>query len=323
MLATMAGLGVSAKQCLAGTSLQLEDLDLAEANLSLEQEYRIYRNVQQSTDDALIGLKLGQAYLPESYGLLGYAMLSSATMGDALKVAVDFHLLTFSHFTLSEIEQVGLAGIAFSQQYPLPPDLLAIYSDRDTQAAVTGLNASCPSKTGPKLIRLMHDGHGNPQAYEDFFGCPVSCNHYRNEVLFEPAVLNQALPLRDAQSSSYCRQQCQHLIDTLSAKGSYADKVRNTIIATPSVFPSIEQAATVLGTSVRTLRRNLTLENSGYQKLLNEIRFEMAKTYLQSSMPIEHIAERLGYSEAANFSHAFKRICQKTPSQYRQSLTIG
>lgn len=99
-----------------------------------------------------------------------------------------------------------------------------------------------------------------------------------------------------------------------------ADKVRNIILATPSVFPSIEQAAIALATSVRTLRRNLALENSGYQMLVNEIRFEMAKTYLKSSMPIEHIAERLGYSEAANFSHAFKRFCQKTPSQYRQSL---
>jgi AraC-like DNA-binding protein len=96
--------------------------------------------------------------------------------------------------------------------------------------------------------------------------------------------------------------------------------VRNIIVATPGVFPNIEDVAESLETSVRSLRRKLADEDSGYQKLLNEIRIEMAKNYLQTNMPVERIAEHLGYSEGANFSHAFKRYSQQTPSQYREAM---
>jgi AraC-like DNA-binding protein len=58
--------------------------------------------------------------------------------------------------------------------------------------------------------------------------------------------------------------------------------------------------------------------NTSYSQLLDDVRKTMAIRYIAStSLTTEIIAEKLGYSDAANFSHAFKRWTGQAPRQYR------
>jgi AraC-like DNA-binding protein len=51
---------------------------------------------------------------------------------------------------------------------------------------------------------------------------------------------------------------------------------------------------------------------------LAEVRMRLAIEYLRKTqMTNEEIASRLGYSEAANFRHAFARWTRKSPSAFR------
>ena len=69
----------------------------------------------------------------------------------------------------------------------------------------------------------------------------------------------------------------------------------------------------------RTLRRRLARENSSYQEILAEVRYELAREYLAtSSLPMEEISQLLGYSAPANFSNAFKRWHGSSPREFRQ-----
>jgi len=70
--------------------------------------------------------------------------------------------------------------------------------------------------------------------------------------------------------------------------------------------------------SVRTLRRRLKEEGSSYRELLDEIRYGLAREYLgQTQLPLEEISGLLGYTEAGNFSHAFKRWSGMSPREWR------
>jgi len=52
-----------------------------------------------------------------------------------------------------------------------------------------------------------------------------------------------------------------------------------------------------------------------------EVRRDLALRYLsRSELTIEAIADRLGYSDAANFRHAFKRWTGQPPSKFRDEL---
>ena len=327
-LRIMRSLGYRVEDCLRGTGIEthmLEGSSVSEAvvgnsptNISLEQEFTFYRNILAVSGDPLIGLRIGEAFRYESYGLLGYAMMSAQTLRDTIAIAADFSVLTFTHFTIRLLDADEAAGVAYTLNYELAPDLLQLYCDRDLEAAFTGVKTSgIDFNARNTKVRLMHNNIENQARYETFFGCPVEFGHHRNEILVDRTILDHRSPQRDRMASQYCQAQCKKLLSKFGLQGGLVEQVRKILVARPGSFPNIESTASQLNMSVRTLRRNLTKEGSSFQYLLDEIRQQLAQEYLSSSMSIERIAELLGYSEAANFSHAFKRWTGVAPSQYR------
>ena len=140
---------------------------------------------------------------------------------------------------------------------------------------------------------------------------------------FDQQYLEAPLPKHNIQTSSYCREQCQKLLDSLSQQGKVTESVRRILIESPGHFPSIEKVAQDLNYSVRTLRRYLSEEGNSYRQLVNEIRQQLAQDYLETRIPIEQIADMLGYAEPTNFSHAFKRWTSLSPQQYRKNILHG
>ena len=132
------------------------------------------------------------------------------------------------------------------------------------------------------------------------------------------------LPQRNSEASEFCQQQCQLLIAKLSSSSSFIDEVRQLILARPGYFPSLEQVAATRNIMARTLRRRLAQEGSNFQLLLDEIRFKLARDYLeQTCINLEEISDLLGYSEPGNFSHAFKRWSGLAPRQWRKKHTYN
>lgn len=321
VLQVMKSLGVPAELCLEDTGITDERLKSPDAAITLDEEFQFYRNLLKYSRDPMLGLKLGEIFRPETYGLIGYAILSAATLRESMTMITEFDTLTFTHFRVRMNESSDSAFISFSHQYSVPEDLIQVYSDRDIQATITGSRYMQGMEMQPKLVYLMHSDLANLSEYQEQFGCPVILGHHQNELHFDKAMLDLPLPKRNSETSSYCREQCQLLLNQLSQQGSLVESVRKMMVAVPGEFPSIEKVAEKLGMSVRSLRRHLDSEGSSYRQLLNEIRWQLARDYLQSSLPVEQIAELLGYSEPGNFSHAFKRWQGVSPKQYRAELT--
>ena len=83
-------------------------------------------------------------------------------------------------------------------------------------------------------------------------------------------------------------------------------------------FNKIEAVAERLNMSSRTLRRRLALQDKTYQQILTEVRKQLAIQFLRNSkFSSEEIADRLGFTDAANFRHAFKKWTGKNTSEYR------
>jgi AraC-like DNA-binding protein len=77
--------------------------------------------------------------------------------------------------------------------------------------------------------------------------------------------------------------------------------------------------ARALGMSERTLRRRLQDHATSYQQLLDDVRSEQARTWIeQSDDTLEAIAGRLGFADTSSFFHAFKRWTGTTPAQFRR-----
>jgi AraC-like DNA-binding protein len=72
------------------------------------------------------------------------------------------------------------------------------------------------------------------------------------------------------------------------------------------MIPDMDQAASLLNTSSRTLRRRLRSEGTTFQQVLDELRRDLAREYLASGvMATKEIAYLLGFSSSAGFCRAY------------------
>jgi AraC-like DNA-binding protein len=99
-------------------------------------------------------------------------------------------------------------------------------------------------------------------------------------------------------------------------------KVLKVIIAQSNykVTYSAEHAAKSLGISVRQMQRLLKYEKTSFRELTEQVLLKQAQLMLAGeSMSIIDIAIELGYTDAGNFTRAFKRWSGMSPSLFRQT----
>lgn len=83
-------------------------------------------------------------------------------------------------------------------------------------------------------------------------------------------------------------------------------------------YPSAQKMASLMDTSVRTLARRLFESGLTYRALVDEVRFEAAKSLLEGTdARIGDVARSIGFDDPAHFSRMFRRIGGLSPRDFR------
>jgi len=176
----------------------------------------------------------------------------------------------------------------------------------------------------PNMLRRVSLAFPRPQfvrPYQDFFGAPLRFAAARNELVMDSALMDQALPMASEPGLRAAEAQCRQLLAARKPRSGIAEKVRARILADSSHFLDMNQAAAALAMTPRTLRRRLLDEGTTYRALCDEVREALAEELLAApQLPVERIAERLGYANASSFILAFKRWKGKPPQAYRREM---
>jgi AraC-like DNA-binding protein len=98
--------------------------------------------------------------------------------------------------------------------------------------------------------------------------------------------------------------------------------VRSACLNGVGGFPRVVDVAARINVSPRTLHRRLAESGISYQAILDGVRRRLAEEYLRNTtLSIEEIAARTGFSEASNFRKAFKKWTQELPADYRRRMS--
>jgi AraC-like DNA-binding protein len=101
--------------------------------------------------------------------------------------------------------------------------------------------------------------------------------------------------------------------------GQRAQQVVSMLLASGSGYPDIQLVADRLGTSVRTLQRQLRATGVTYATVVQQVRCAAARQMLKESRRrISDVARQLGYSDPAHFTRAFQRWTGDTPRDFRR-----
>jgi AraC-like DNA-binding protein len=279
---------------LAGSGITVADLDCADTRITRTQELQVCANALQLRSD--LGLELGRRMHVSAYGMVGYAALSSATFGDAWRLMLQYPALLGTYFKLDMHLEGELAWVSASD-YQHSPELEVF----NLEMCLASLKLISDDLLGqPLQLSAAQFRYGEPHysaRYPRSFACPLQFNAARNAFAFPASWLQQNSEFNTRQA--------------------WLGRIRQLLTEQLTAPPGLEQLAQQMHCSPRTLRRHLQELGTHYQELLDELRFERAKTLLgQEEWPICRIAEHLGFSETASFRHAFQRWSGVPPSRF-------
>jgi AraC-like DNA-binding protein len=135
---------------------------------------------------------------------------------------------------------------------------------------------------------------------------------------FDARVLDVACPNANPITADICLQFCTRILESLPNEPDLPRIIRTACLNSRGPFPTAEAMATRLGLSVRTLHRRLAEQDRPYQLIIDDVRRSLASEFLlNTTLTIEDIAGRVGFSEASNFRKAFRKWTGSTPASFR------
>lgn len=319
-LSTMIGLlqehGVTEQQLLRDTGVQPGAARQA-VRFSASQMDAVCSNAIALSGDTQFGLRLGSRINISSEGIFGYALMTSATVGDALKLLVRYSRAIMPSVHIEVQRRAGDVDVVVSAAH-LPLALGRFYCDALYAAMVHSGSLLIGDNTVATRLELNYPATPDTQQYLQLFGPLITFNSDRCALSFDERSLGIAITTANPVAQAIFRRECDRLSELDPRRGRTSERVQQLLLQAGSEFPTCANAARQLHMSESTLQRRLASEGCRYQQLLDEVRYRLANEYLVSTtLPVAEIASLLGFSDVTNFRRAFRRWSGATPSEIR------
>jgi AraC-like DNA-binding protein len=284
--------------------------------ISYDARGRLMAHCAAKTNCEHFGLLVGQCAGLGSLGLVGLLMKYSPDVRTALNNLVRyFHL--YVHGAAISLDIEGDAVILGYQILQGGTGANNQVGDGAVSGLASMVRELCGHGWKPMEVWFMHRRPKDIEPFRRLFRVPVRFDAEQYAVVFRSSWLQRPLPEIDAG----VRQLLQKQIDSLAARhgDNFPEQVRTVLrAAVLSGHSRADQVAALFSTHPRTLNRRLRAYGIGYQELVDERRFELARQMLKDSdLDIRQIAEMLHYAEARSFIRAFRRWSGETPARWR------
>tara|TARA_B110000503_G_scaffold50431_1_gene81672 strand:+ start:595 stop:1575 length:981 start_codon:yes stop_codon:yes gene_type:complete len=299
---------------------QLRSIDLSKPIfLTRQQADTICSNAIKLSNDKALGIRLGLRLNMVALGILGYALMTSANVGDALKLLLRYNQAILPSMTV-EIVTSQEAVILVGKAPQLPKQLERFYLDTLYSAVVNNVRILTGEANVSMSLDLDYSAEGESELYASVFGSKVSFMSDKRGLMFSMEGLATTISSSNPLAQNIFQRECDRITSADSQLGLVSERVKQLLISARLDFPSSASIAKKLYMSESTLQRRLAKEGCCFQELLDQVRYRLALEYLQGThLPVTEVAVLLGYSSAANFRRSFKRWSGLTPAEIRHS----
>ncbi len=281
----------------------------------------LYRESFKCTHDPYFGLFVADAlHIPDLHAL-GFALLASSTLRDFCLRLQNYYHLVSQNIGFSLLESGGEAVLAAKL---LNSDICLETEDAFAALMVRLMRAVGDPQMAPIRVELVRPKPvEGDQPYRDYFCCDVLFERPEIRICIDSALIDKPLPGASKELARMHDKTAMEYLEKLERQ-DISGRVRAVIVDSLSTgLVSKKLVADKLHMSLRNLELKLSRDNTNFQQILDSTRQSLAAGYIeQSSFAITEIAYMLGFSDAANFTRAFKRWMGMSPLEFRKSLGL-
>jgi AraC-like DNA-binding protein len=266
-------------------------------------------------------LAVGAMVAPRHLGVLGYLILASATLGEAMQAYRRYERLFYG----TNLATVEIDGSHVRLCWPASASTGRLADTVAIAALVAFQRRLLGNLFVLESVSFAFAPPGHPlegQAYEAFFACKVHFSAPETAVVLPLESLDSRLPGRDPYLRALLDSQAQVLLREAPDTGEIDRAVQQALIhCLPEGRVTLARIAIQLHLSVRSLQRRLAERKICWRQLLDQTREQLACEYLvDASLSATDIAFLLGFSEQSAFNRAFRRWTGSSPECYRRRL---
>jgi len=285
--------------------------------LSMPTLTRLYSMCVEVTNDPYFGLTVARYIHVSNLHALGHGLAASATLMDFCRRLERY----FRIASQTAVPMLSVTGDEVTLSMNLRVPVCGESQDAFIGFVVLTMRQLYKTTFNPLRVGLSHPRPREGSApYEKFFCAPVA---------FDQAEVSLVIAASDMQQplSSACAELAQINDDVATQylvrldKSDVISRVRKKIMDfLPSGECSKDRVAEALSMSSATLQFKLAQNNTSFHQILDETRRELACAYLQQARrSVTEAAFMLGFTDASNFTRAFKRWTGVSPSEYRNA----
>jgi len=237
-------------------------------------------------------------------GLVGYAAANADTVGDALRIMNNYHIMTSDRYrTVLEVDNdmahiFPVANPAFDEELiDIAEDHLAGSWNLLRQLMDSRVNVS------QIQVSLAYAPPPYQSLYQGIFASKVDFNAAKTELTFPSKWLTLPVTSANAEVARLSTTVCERLLGPASNSSDTKAAVRTLLLSRQGrSIPSVASAAKLLNLATEQFRKRLWRQGSSYKSLVLEARMKLGKNYLEATnLSIQEIAYLLDNSQPGAF----------------------
>ena len=308
-------LGADPAHILASAGLARDALGSPENRLPLRAVVRLLDIAAERTQCPHFGLLAGRMWRLADLGLVGDIARHSRTAGEALATATVHQHLNSGGSLAFVMQRAGIVDFGYAI-YDASVQGAAQFHDAVLAAYFHFMRELCGPDWLPSEVFVSHAKPLDSSQHRALFKVQPRFNAEFSALRFPARWMDRVVAGSDADQLRRALQQAATVAST-----DLVDQVLRALrILMLYGKNSGNDVATALSMHRRTLNRRLKAQNTTFQHVLDEVRFNVARQLLaESDIALDDIAATLGYAGVSPFMRTFRRWAGTTPARWRRA----
>ncbi|MEO7206023.1 MAG: AraC family transcriptional regulator [Steroidobacteraceae bacterium] len=319
-LQSVDGRNLDADELLAKVGLSAGLLQVPQARVSAKHYGALWRAIAAALDDEFFGqdsrrMKVG------SFAMLCHAVLSCKTLRQALDRSLRFYALILDDISGNAERDAKEARIVLHEHAAGASQ--RVFAHELLLMLLYGVSCWLVGRRIPILrTEFSYAEPAHSAEYRLMYCVDLRFNRPNTLLAFEASYLDLPVVQNERSAKEFLRTAPESILLKYKNGSSLSARVRRRLRHfLPGTVPDFEELAGEMSMTPATMRRRLHEEGESYQSIKDQLRRDLAISYLSHSRrSVMDIALELGFSERSAFHRAFRKWTGASPGEFRRKL---